>query len=161
LTSTRWVGKDVAIYLSTTLEGLDTAPQLSNVESFEWDHDPNFEEEPEGFGYDGTVISEKRASLTASVSRWYNSDNQICCGSTGHTGTCGSTGTFAAVVGAFHVNKNKTPLYLKAYNKQTTEQVILIGCKGKYSRPTDSPEGKIMEKWDIKFTDLDYEETVQ
>jgi hypothetical protein len=156
-TSTRYFGKNLQITLATTLAlaQSNSGPVLSNVDSLEWISDPNTEVTAAGFGSNMNVIKQKIKSWTGTLERYYNTDSPTCCGSTGHTGTCGSAGTFAAVVGAFQAG-DAVPLFVRVLNLITNETVILCGCIGKYDKPVTSVEGYIMEKWDFDFTSIYY-----
>jgi len=154
MTTERYFGKQVEVRLGTET-GKFNAAKLDNVESIEWNKDPNIDTTPAGLGSDLNVNKSRIPKLTGSMSRWFNADTDVCCGDTGHTGTCGDVGTFAAVVGAYETG-DLTPLYIQVTHLITGEVTELQRCIGKYSQPISSPEGYIMEKWDFSFEDIGY-----
>jgi hypothetical protein len=154
MATTRLFGKEVEVRMGTATSELTTCAAMSNVESIEWNKDPNIDSTPAGLGSNLMVNMQRIAKFSGSMSRWYNADD-VCCGDTGHEGTCGDAGTFAAVVGAYETGI-LTPLYIEITNITTGEVIELQRCIGKYSQPISSPEGYIMEKWDFNFEDIDY-----
>jgi hypothetical protein len=153
MATTRLFGKEVEVRIGTAA-GVYCIAKMDNVESIEWNKDPNIDSTPAGLGSNLMVNKQRIAKFTGSLSRWYNEDD-VCCGDTGHEGTCGDTGTFAAVVGAYETGE-LTLLYVQVTNLTTGEVVELQRCIGKYSQPISSPEGYIMETWDFNFEDIDY-----
>jgi len=156
VTTTRFKGKKVDVYLGVEVSDLADSTRMDNIESVEWKADPNFKSEPEGLGSDLKTIVQELPDFAGSLSRWANADTDVCSGDTGHIGTSEGSGTFAAVVGAYQNGLDVTPLHVKIVHKITGETWILNKCSGKYSTPISSPEGDIMEKWDFLYESITY-----
>jgi hypothetical protein len=137
----KYKGKDTEVRMATTEGGLASASALTNVESVEWNEEPNIDAAPVGLGSRLKDVSEGLIDYTGSISRWH--DKVAAAGSS----------DFATAVGAYQQG-SMTPLYVQVKNKITGELVVLKKCLGAYSRPVDSPEGYWMEAWDFKFEDI-------
>lgn len=110
MATTRLFGKEVEVRLGTVTATYCVA-KMDNVESIEWTKDPNIDTTPAGLGSNLNVNKQRIAKFTGSLSRWYNADADLCCGDTGHEGTCGDAGTFAAVVGAYDTGEFDAALH--------------------------------------------------
>ena len=137
----KYKGKDAEVRMATSEGGLASAPALANVESIEWNEEPNVDAAPVGLGSRLKDVGEGLIDYTGSMSRWH--DKVAVAGSS----------DFATAVGAYQQG-SMTPLYVQVKNKITAEVVVLKKCLGSYSRPVDSPEGYWMETWDFKFEDI-------
>jgi hypothetical protein len=126
----KYTGDNSQIRMATTEGGLATAPVITNVQSVEWDVDPNIDAQPKGCGQGrGKDVTEGLIDVAGNITRWY--DKVPVVPSPGTT-------TFAGMVQAYQTSA-MTPLFVQVTDTDTGEVHVLKEVKGKYntSRPVD------------------------
>jgi len=126
----KYTGDNSQVRMATSEAGLATAPVIANIQSIEWDVDPNIDAQPKGLGQGrGKEVTEGLIDITGSIARWY--DKVPVVPSPGTT-------TFAEMVQAYQ-DGALTSLYFQVTDTDTGEVYTLKRVKGKYNtkRPVD------------------------
>ncbi len=132
--STDTIGADLVMKISDTLEGLATAPAITNVLSHEEDPGKNFTHTPYGQGFGlGQRVVQTLDTPKGSVTRKYDAKkvkaNDIFWNAVHQSGD------------VVHAN------FVQIQDQVTRRMWIVVGAKGNCPRNAPSPEGFVTETW--------------
>jgi hypothetical protein len=137
-------GQNSEVRMATTEGGLATAPVVTEVQSIEWDRDPDIGVLPKGLGMGRLQdVTEGLITYTGNITKWYNKDPVV---------PSPGTTTFAEMCEECETGSG-TRLYIRVDDLDTAEVHTLKKILGKYhvTKPIDGPQE---ETFDFFFEEL-------